>query len=73
MWTDKHERVVRKLAADHYFQDVMEADVGPPRRHSRPRLYPDLRCVRFVSYDVSDRYCRRIMRRMHERYRYDRI
>lgn len=67
MWTQQHERVLRKLAADHYFRDVMDADIGPPKRFG-PQLYPNLRKLRLEPYHVVDRYCRRIMLRMQERY-----
>nr|AXS01098.1 ORF078 [Spodoptera frugiperda granulovirus] len=51
------------------FQDVIEADLVPPRM-KKPQLYPDLSRLRLHPYHISDRYCHRIMLRMQERYRY---
>ncbi|AKR17513.1 hypothetical protein [Mocis latipes granulovirus] len=69
MWTQDHERYMRKIAAANYFQDVMDADIGPPQRLlAKNRLYPNLKRLRLQSYHVSDRYCLRVMKRMRERY-----
>lgn len=69
MWTKKQEQFMRKLRADNYFQDVLDADIGPPRRLlKKDRLYPNLQCLRLQPYYVSDRYCLRVMKRIRERY-----
>lgn len=73
MWTDQHEQLLRRLGAQNYFQDVMNADLYPPQRQNKQqqqqRLYPNLRNIRLHPYHVSDRYCTRILKRMQERYR----
>ncbi|ABY47779.1 hypothetical protein HaGV_gp088 [Helicoverpa armigera granulovirus] len=69
MWTKQHEHFMRKLAADNFFQDVLDADIGPPKRlWKKNRLYPNLKCLHLQPYHVSDRYCLRVMKRMRERY-----